>query len=66
MAKKEKTLKIKYVRSSIGRPRRQKEIIRGLGFRRLNQVIERPDSPAVRGMVNRVIHLVEIIEGEES
>ncbi len=59
------TVKIQYYRSSIGRPQRHKEIVRGLGLRRLNQVVERPDIPAVRGMVNRVPHLVRIIEGEE-
>ncbi|MDX1683330.1 MAG: 50S ribosomal protein L30 [Phycisphaeraceae bacterium] len=66
MAKKGKTLKIKYVRSSIGRPKSQKKMIKGLGFRRLNQVVERPDTPAIRGMINQVSHLVEVVEGEES
>jgi len=65
MAKKTtKTLKIKYVRSMIGRPEVQKKVVRGLGFRKLNQVVERPDTPEVRGMVNKISHLVEIVEGE--
>jgi len=65
MAKKNtKTLKIKYVRSMIGRPEVQKKVVRGLGFRKLNQVVERPDTPEVRGMVNKISHLVEIVEGE--
>lgn len=63
---KQKTLKIKYVRSTIGRPRKQKEIVRSLGLRKLNQVVERPDTPAVRGVVNKVPHLLKIVEGEES
>lgn len=66
MAKKPKMLKIKYVRSSIGRPRSQKAVVEGLGLRRLQQVVERPDSPEIRGMVAKIPHLVEIIEGEAS
>lgn len=65
MAKKNPTLKIKYVRSAIGRPKAQKELVRGLGLRRLNQVVERPDTPSVRGIVNKISHLVEVIEGDE-
>jgi len=38
-------------------------VIKGLGFTRLNQVIEREDSPSIRGMVAKVPHLVEIVEG---
>jgi large subunit ribosomal protein L30 len=40
--------------------------VQGLGFRRLNQVVERPDTPEIRGMVRKVNHLVRIIEGEKS
>jgi large subunit ribosomal protein L30 len=64
MAKQNKTIKIKYVRSAIGRPGNQKQIIRGLGFRKLNQVVERPDSPATRGAIQKVCHLVEIVDGD--
>jgi large subunit ribosomal protein L30 len=63
---KQKMLKIKYVRSSIGRPAKQKQTIRSLGFRKLNQVVECPDSPYTRGMIRKVNHLVEIIDGEET
>lgn len=63
--KKAPMLKIKYVRSAIGRPGTQKKVIEGLGFRKLNQVVERPDTPQIRGMVFKVRHLVEVIEGEE-
>ncbi len=66
MAKKDKTLKIQYFRSSIGRPGYQKEVVRGLGLRRLNQVVERPDTPQIRGMVAKIPHLVRVIEGEAS
>jgi large subunit ribosomal protein L30 len=64
--KKTKMLKIKYVRSAIGRPETQKKVVQGLGFRKLQQVVEHPDSPQIRGMVNKIGHLVEVIEGEES
>ena len=59
-----KTLKIKYVRSVIGRPEPQRRTVRGLGLRRLHQVVERPDTPEVRGMLRKVPHLVEVIEGD--
>ena len=56
------TLRLKYVRSTICAPVKHKLVVRGLGFTRLNQVIERPDTPAIRGMVAKVPHLVEIVE----
>jgi large subunit ribosomal protein L30 len=57
------TLRIKWVRSAICAPVKHKRVVKGLGFTRLNQVIERPDTPAIRGMVKKVPHLVEIVEG---
>jgi large subunit ribosomal protein L30 len=62
MATKKKSgmLKIRWVRSFIGCPRDMRQTIRGLGFRRMQQVIERPDSPEVRGMIAKIHHLVEI------
>ena len=60
--KKETTLKIKWVRSFIGCPRDMRATIRGLGFRRMEQVVVRQDTPAVRGMVHKVRHLVEVLE----
>ena len=54
-------IQIKWVRSAICTPEKQKLVIKGLGFTRLNQVIERPDNPAIRGMVKKVPHLVEIV-----
>ncbi len=65
MAKKEESLRIKYVRSVVGRPKRQKEVIQGLGFRRLNQVVERLDTASIRGMVAKVSHLVQIVGREK-
>jgi large subunit ribosomal protein L30 len=48
------TLKIKMIGSVIGCPEKQRETVRGLGLRRLHQVVERADTPAVRGMVRKV------------
>ena len=56
------TLKLKYVRSIICTPVTHKRVVKGLGFTRLNQVIERPDNAAIRGMVAKVPHLVEIVQ----
>ena len=56
------TLKIKWVKSFIACPVDMRKTIRGLGFRRLNQVVERPDTPAVRGMILKVRHLVTVEE----
>jgi large subunit ribosomal protein L30 len=61
-----KTIRIQYFRSSIGRPYRQKRIVRSLGLRRLNQIVEREDTPGVRGVVAKVPHLLQIVEGDES
>jgi large subunit ribosomal protein L30 len=58
--KKSGTLKIKWVRSFIGCPRGMRQTIRGLGFRRMQQVVERPDTAETRGMIAKVHHLVVI------
>ncbi len=55
-------LYLKYVRSAICAPVKQKVVIKGLGFTRLNQVIEREDTLSIRGMVAKVPHLVEIVD----
>ena len=55
-------IKIQYYRSTIAFPRKQKEIVRSLGLRKLNQVVERPDTAAMRGFVAKVPHLLRIIE----
>ncbi|PYV56898.1 MAG: 50S ribosomal protein L30 [Acidobacteria bacterium] len=54
-------LQLKWVRSAICAPVKQKRVVKGLGFTRLNQVIERPDTPAIRGMVAKIPHLVVIV-----
>ena len=55
-------IKIKLVKSPICTPEKHKVIVRSLGLRRMNQVVERPDSPAFRGMVAKVPHLLAIID----
>jgi large subunit ribosomal protein L30 len=56
-------VKVRWVKSQIGYDRRQRATLRGLGFRRLNQTVELEDTPAVRGMIRKVIHLVVVEEG---
>ncbi len=55
-------LYLKYVRSAICAPVKQKVVVKGLGFTRLYQVIEREDTPSIRGMVKKIPHLVKIVE----
>jgi len=66
MAKKNKAaagrLKIQYYRSAIGFTEEQKLIVKGLGLRKLNAVREAEDTPAIRGMVAKVPHLLRILE----
>jgi large subunit ribosomal protein L30 len=67
MARKKKaepagTIRIKQIGSLIGCTDRQRASVRGLGLRRMHQVVERQDTPAIRGMVNAVPHLVTIVD----
>jgi large subunit ribosomal protein L30 len=55
-------LQLKWVRSAIAAPVKHKLVVKGLGFTRLNQVVEREDTPSIRGMVAKVPHLVEIVK----
>ncbi len=57
-------LAITWRKSAIGYNQRQKDTIRKLGLRRLNQTVEHEDSPTVRGMIARVGHLVDVRDGE--
>ncbi len=57
-----KKIRIQYFRSAIAAPTRHKLVVKGLGFTRLNQIVERPDTDSVRGMVKAVPHLVRILE----
>ena len=56
------TIKIKLIGSPICTPEKHKRVVKGLGLRKLNQVVERPDTPAFRGMVKKVPHLLEIVK----
>jgi large subunit ribosomal protein L30 len=53
-------LAITLVRSPIGRPAKHKAIVKGLGFRKLQQTVIRPDTPAIRGMVQAISHMVRV------
>lgn len=55
-------IRIQYYRSAIGFPKTQKEVVRSVGFTKLNQVVERPNTAAIRGMVEKIPHLIRIIE----
>jgi large subunit ribosomal protein L30 len=55
-------IKVKMIGSVIGCPEKQRATVRGLGLRRLHQVVEREDTPLVRGMVKKVPHLVQIVD----
>ena len=57
-----KKIRIQYYRSAISTPVKHKLVIKGLGFTRLNQIVERVDNESVRGMVKTVPHLVRILE----
>jgi len=59
----QKTMKLTYRKSSLGYAKDQRETVRSLGFTRLNQTIERPDTPSMRGMVYKVRHLIHV-DGE--
>jgi large subunit ribosomal protein L30 len=58
-------LQITYKKSTIGYNKRQKATIKALGFRKLNQTVVHDNTPVIRGMINRVSHLVEVVEEEE-
>jgi large subunit ribosomal protein L30 len=61
-----KTVRLQWVRSAIATPVKHKLVVKGLGFTRLNQVIEREDTPSIRGMVAKVPHLVKFVDGNGS
>jgi large subunit ribosomal protein L30 len=56
------TIRIQYYRSFIAAPKTHKTIVRSLGLRKLNQVVERPDTEAMRGTVAKVPHLLRIVQ----
>jgi large subunit ribosomal protein L30 len=62
-----KKLRVELVRSFIGRPEKQRKVLEGMGLRKLNRVVLLEDTPAIRGMIQKVCHLVtmEELEGNE-
>jgi large subunit ribosomal protein L30 len=56
------TIKIQLVRSAIKRPERQKRTIQALGFRKLNQTVEKEATPQILGMIKKVEHLIKVVE----
>ena len=59
-------LKITWKKSFIGRPEKQRRIIQSLGLRRLNHSVIHSDSPTIRGMVSKVVHLLEVEQVEST
>ena len=55
-------IRIEYYKSAICTPEKHKRVVKGLGFTRLRQIVEREDTPSVRGMVKVIPHLVRIVE----
>ena len=62
MSETTRTLKLRLVRSPLGANARQRATVQALGLRRLRQVVEHTDTPAMRGMVAKVGHLVQVVE----
>ncbi len=58
----EKQLRIKLVRSVIGRPQKHREVVKGLGLRRISSQVVRKDCPEIRGMIRKIPHLLEVEE----
>jgi large subunit ribosomal protein L30 len=58
-----KTIRIRQIRGASGHPKDQQQTISALGIHRLHQVIEHNDTPQIRGMIFKVRHLVEVVEG---
>ena len=56
------TIRIQYYRSVIAATKAHKQIVRSLGLRKLNQIVERPDTPSMRGFVQKVPHLLRIVD----
>ena len=60
-----KMLRIKMVVSEIGRPEKQRKVLRGMGLKKLNNAVILADTPQTRGMINKVSHLVSVEESKE-
>jgi large subunit ribosomal protein L30 len=58
-----KTIKVTLVRSMIGKPEAHRQVLRGMGLKHIRQTVELQDTPAIRGMVHKVSHMVSTEEG---
>jgi len=58
--KQDKQLRITLVRSVIGRPQKHREVVKGLGLRKINSSVVREDCPEIRGMINKISHLLKV------
>jgi large subunit ribosomal protein L30 len=58
-------LKIKKVKSEIGRPEKQRKVLKGMGLIKLNDTVTLVDNPQTRGMINKVVHLISVEESKE-
>ena len=57
-------IRIKFVRSRIGSPEKHRKVLDGLGFKKLNQILTRKDTPEIRGMIAKIPHLVQVLDDE--
>lgn len=55
-------IKVTLVKSMIGRPEKHRKVLRGMGLTKMNRTVELEDTPSIRGMVNKVVHLVSVEE----
>jgi large subunit ribosomal protein L30 len=60
----EKKLKITQIKSYIGRPEAQRKVLRGMGLGKINRTVVLNDTPEIRGMIRKVVHLVAAVEVE--
>jgi large subunit ribosomal protein L30 len=60
-----KTLKITLKRSVIGRPEKQRRIVRAMGLRKINQTVTHNDTPSIRGMIHKISHMIQVVEDGE-
>lgn len=64
-AAKKNTIRVQQYKSAIGYNKKQRAILRGLGIRKINHIIERENTPEVMGMINKIPHLVRIVEEDK-
>lgn len=58
------TIRVQQTKSAIGYNKKQREVLRGLGIRKMNQIVEVPDNDATRGMINKISHLVTVLDAD--